>query len=146
MGPRAVADRGRSPESEGMIATHTPTAPCAHCADLEERIVWLEGELGWRQDRLRFLVLRDAFGLTPREAAILELLYGANGKPVPRHRLTNAGRAEGDEGDWGDPDNLLNIYVTRLRKRLGHDAIVTLRASGYALSLKGLALVGGALG
>lgn len=119
---------------------------CPNCANLTERIVWLEDELGWRKDHGRLLALKQAFGLTPKESAILSILYSANGLPVPRHRLETATMAPDDEDDRIYVHRLVSVYIVRMRKKLGFEAIDTLRSRGYALSPEGLAKVNGVLG
>lgn len=125
-----------------MIPHVHATDPCPRCQDLEERIVWLEDELGWRKDNGRVLALKQAFRLSPKGAAILDMLYSAGGLPVPRHRLENANQQPDEEdGDYMCAENLVSVYVRRLRVSLGEDAVSTLRSRGYALSPSGMAAV-----
>lgn len=68
-----------------------------------------------------------ALDLTAREYAILEILLRNAGRFVSRARL--------EEGiySWGEEvgSNTVEVYISRLRKRLGADAIETLRGVGY---------------
>ncbi len=69
-----------------------------------------------------------AIELTGREAALLELLLREAGRTVTRERAIDeiwAGAAEA---------NVVDRYVTRLRRKLGEPALIrTLRGSGFAL-------------
>ncbi len=67
--------------------------------------------------------------LTAREYAILEILMRNAGRFVSRARL--------EEGiyRWGEEvgSNTVEVYISRLRKRLGGNAIETLRGVGYRI-------------
>jgi two-component system response regulator MprA len=66
--------------------------------------------------------------LTGREAELLELLLRAAGRPVSRERAI----AEIWEGA-AEP-NVVDRYVTRLRRKLGHPPLIrTVRGKGFAL-------------
>jgi two-component system, OmpR family, response regulator len=68
--------------------------------------------------------------LTAREYAILEILVRNTGRFVSRARL--------EEGiySWGEEvgSNTVEVYVSRLRKRFGSDAIETMRGVGYRMT------------
>ena len=67
--------------------------------------------------------------LTAREFAILEILLRNTGRFVSRARL--------EEGiySWGEEvgSNTVEVYVSRLRKRFGSNAIETMRGVGYRI-------------
>ncbi|RKR93056.1 DNA-binding response OmpR family regulator [Micromonospora pisi] len=67
--------------------------------------------------------------LTGREFALLEALIRNAGRVLSREQLLSHA--------WGydfDPStNLVNVYVSTLRKKLGEDVIETLRGFGYRL-------------
>ncbi len=69
-----------------------------------------------------------AIELTGREAELLELLLRAPGRPVSRERAIGeiwAGAAE---------PNVVDRYVTRLRRKLGQPPLIhTIRGKGFAL-------------
>ena len=69
-----------------------------------------------------------AIELTGREAELLELLLRAPGRPVSRERAIGeiwAGAAE---------SNVVDRYVTRLRRKLGQPPLIhTVRGKGFAL-------------
>jgi two-component system response regulator MprA len=69
-----------------------------------------------------------AIELTGREAALLELLLRAPGRPLTRDRAI-------DEiwGGAAEP-NVVDRYVTRLRRKLGEPPVIhTIRGTGFAL-------------
>lgn len=67
--------------------------------------------------------------LTPREYALVEYLS--------RHRANVVSRSELYEHLFDEDDdtlsNLLDVHVSNVRKKLGHDFIVTRRGHGYAI-------------
>jgi len=69
--------------------------------------------------------------LPVKELAVLEALMRNRGRFVPRARL------EASVYNWNSQigSNTLEVYISHLRKRLGSDAIETLRGVGYRLLL-----------
>jgi len=67
--------------------------------------------------------------LTAKEFAILEMLLRSRGRFVTKHRLLEGSSSWGEEVE----SNTVEVYVSRLRKRFGHDRIETLRGVGYRL-------------
>ena len=118
---------------------------CPGCIELQARVDRLESELKWAREADLVLRLKTAFGLRPKESAILAMLYRAEGRPVVRHRLENATLDPDDETDIDVHTNLLSVHISRLRRRLPQGVISTVRQRGYALTLKGLTAVEWAL-
>lgn len=113
---------------------------CERCAELEERVAWLESELGLQRDAERAALLRARLGLTPAEGAFLMRLYSASGRLVTIAQLGDA-LPPRDDGDVRDDTNLIRTYVCRVRAKLGDGALLTERALGYRLSRTGLEAV-----
>ncbi len=71
----------------------------------------------------------EMLDLTAREYAILEILVRNAGRFVSRARL--------EEGiySWGEEvgSNTVEVYISRLRKRFGSEAIETMRGVGYRI-------------
>ena len=71
----------------------------------------------------------ETLDLTAREYAILEILVRNAGRFVSRARL--------EEGiySWGEEvgSNTVEVYISRLRKRFGSEAIETMRGVGYRI-------------
>jgi two-component system, OmpR family, response regulator len=70
-----------------------------------------------------------AVPLTPREYALLEFLVLHRGKVVTRTTLYEHLFDEDDS----TLSNLLDVHVSNLRKKLGHDVISTRRGHGYCI-------------
>ncbi|WP_248711143.1 response regulator transcription factor [Sediminicoccus sp. KRV36] len=67
--------------------------------------------------------------LTGREWALLELLAHRRGQTVPRQRIEEVLRDIGGNFE----SNAVEVYIGRIRRKLGHEAIETLRGVGYRL-------------
>ncbi len=67
--------------------------------------------------------------LTPREYALVEYLALHRGKVVSRTELYD--HLFGDDEDT--MSNLLDVHVSNIRKKLGHDFIQTRRGHGYCI-------------
>jgi two-component system OmpR family response regulator len=82
-------------------------------------------------DTTNRLVLRDdvAVELSSREWAVLMRLVQRPDAIVPKTDIEDALYAFGAEVE----SNTVEVYVSRLRKKLGHDAIRTLRGVGYTV-------------
>jgi two-component system response regulator MprA len=66
--------------------------------------------------------------LTGREAALLELLLREQGRTVTRERAID------EIWDGGAETNVVDRYVTRLRRKLGDPPLIrTVRGSGFSL-------------
>jgi two-component system, OmpR family, response regulator YxdJ len=85
-------------------------------------------------ERLEFKLGEGKVELSPTEARILEELMNKADRVVGRERLLAK--------IWDDQvfvdDNTLNVYITRVRKKLAqlniHDALQTVRGKGYLLN------------
>ncbi|RWX81837.1 response regulator transcription factor [Neorhizobium lilium] len=71
----------------------------------------------------------EVISLSGREWAVLDVLAGRPGAVVSKAQIEEALYAFGSEIE----SNTVEVYVSRLRKKLGHDRIVTLRGVGYQL-------------
>jgi len=65
--------------------------------------------------------------LTAKEFAILEMLLRNKGRFVTKQRLLDGSTSWDEEVE----SNTVEVYISRLRKRFGHEAIETLRGVGY---------------
>jgi two-component system, OmpR family, response regulator QseB len=82
-----------------------------------------------RLDEARHHVTNDGepLALSAREYAVLRVLLGNAGRVVTKRRLEEALYGWGGEIE----SNAVEVYVHRLRKKLGHEFIRTLRGVGY---------------
>lgn len=117
---------------------------CDRCAALEERVAWLEGELGLRVDASQIQALCQAFGLSPGAAHLVRALHGGRGRAVTHLQLLEA---------IPSPDRLadrslsnVNTLVCRARKGLGQDSIANVWGRGYRLTDVGMDRVSAILG
>jgi DNA-binding response OmpR family regulator len=123
---------------------------CDRCPELEERIAWLESELGLQQradrvERIKTLFPLDEDGHAPRPqcAEFLLVLYNAKGRPVTHLQIVErvpAPRA-GEQRDM----EVAKVWAHVTRRALGHDAIRNIRGFGYQLTEVGMARVAEAL-
>lgn len=72
---------------------------------------------------------REWFGVTPREAALLTMLYENAGQPVTSKRLGET---------LGVSAHAVEHYISQLRSALAPEAVDCTRRSGYHLSQIGL--------
>lgn len=72
----------------------------------------------------------DEIALTPREYALVEYLALHRGEVVSRTTLYEHLFDEDDD----TLSNLLDVHVSNLRKKLGHDLITTRRGHGYSIA------------
>lgn len=68
--------------------------------------------------------------LSPREFNILQALLESEGEVVSRRRLEDMLYGWGDEVE----SNSVEVHIHRLRRKLGRDAIQTVRGAGYRLA------------
>jgi two-component system OmpR family response regulator len=71
--------------------------------------------------------------LTHKEWALLRVLATRPGRIHTRENLQDALYGWGDETD----SNTLEVFISRLRRKLGREHIETLRGLGYRLALGG---------
>ncbi len=77
----------------------------------------------------RIAVAGEAVSLTHREWAVLDLLIARPGTIVTKGSIEEALYAFGAEVE----SNTVEVYVSRLRKKIGRDRITTARGLGYRL-------------
>ena len=71
--------------------------------------------------------------LTPRELAVLEYLLRRPGEVVPKAEILDHVWDLSFDGD----DNVVEVHVSALRRKLGASAIETIRGAGYRISARG---------
>ena len=97
---------------------------------LTNQVLHVRGEVTLDFPRRIATVRGVEVSLTLKEWSILTALASARGRVVPRARLM--------EDVWGEESASssasLEGFLTRIRKKLGHAAVRTLRTEGYALA------------
>lgn len=87
------------------------------------------GDLEVDQSQRRLIVSGKDVVLTGREWAVLDLLVARPGAMVSKDQVEEALYAFGSEIE----SNTVEVYVSRLRKKIGRDRIRTARGVGYSL-------------
>lgn len=115
---------------------------CPRCALLEERIAWLEGELGVQLDQTQTRLICSAFAMTQTEAWFALVLWKAKGRTVDRYWLLDNRPKARERNQDGDRDNMnmLRVYICKLRKLLGPH-VEPEWGKGYYLTKTGLELI-----
>ena len=111
----AVLRRGGSGESasDAHMSTHAGVFRCGEVVlDGARRVVTKNG---------------DELPINPKEYAILELLMKARGAALSRDRILDVVWA----GDFYGDARQLDVYIYRLREKLGEGVIETARGFGY---------------
>jgi DNA-binding response OmpR family regulator len=75
------------------------------------------------------LALQQRYGLTSREAEVLDALNRASPRALGREPLFLM--VWGHDSEVGE--KIVDVYITKLRAKLGRDAIRTVWGSGWAL-------------
>jgi DNA-binding response OmpR family regulator len=89
------------------------------------------GALSFNTDTRELYLAGERLALSPREAALLELLISTPGAAVPKSRIIST--MSSWEANFSA--NAVEIYILKLRRKLADAGvrIVTLRGIGYAL-------------
>ena len=119
--------------------------PCDRCEELEERVKWLEGELGLQHSARESSVVGETFGLTPMETWFVLAIYKARGRPVDRNWLLDSRPYSKAFRSEYPSINMLRVYITKVRKGVGKDAIGTQWGVGYYMTPEGIAKIDAAL-
>ncbi len=120
---------------------------CARCEELEEEVAYLKGELGELTNTTREYETRKRLGLKPQECKLLAALYSARRSGfVAGGYLLDIIEANGKKKtELNDPQRSLLVYIHRIRKQLGRDAIENVWGHGYRLTATGVAVYEAAL-
>lgn len=94
---------------------------------------YLRRQLGIEQDIDRVGRLGAALGLTRYEAQVLMILYHRTGSIVSKDTVMNAMYSGEDEPFI----KIVDVYICKVRSRLGKDTILTIWGRGYQLSSVG---------
>lgn len=89
------------------------------------------GQFNLDRGRLRVVRGDRTAELTPREFAVVELLARRSPDVVSKGALLDSVWGI----DFGGDPNIVEVYIGYLRKKLGRDAVRTVRGAGYQLSV-----------
>lgn len=124
---------------------------CERCPELEERIAWLESELGVQKDaatceRIHRALCDSTNGVgKPQAAKIIRALYAAKGRPVSKFQLMEAVPPRDFTAEDERDPKLVDVLVCYARKALGGDSIANVWGKGWYLTAAGMAKVGAIL-
>lgn len=110
--------------------------------ELEEEIIQLKEELGFRVSLDRVDKLRERLGLTPGESKVVLALYDTKSRILPKATLNLIGNKH-DNVDMDGSNSATRIRC--IRKAMGEDFIQTHWGLGYTLSPSGRDTVRSAL-
>lgn len=117
---------------------------CDRCPELEERIAWLESELGVQQAADMHQRLRRGLGHSAPRAngatRLISVLYAAHGRPLSYCQLLEGIPPQAGGDDERD-SKIVAVWVSHARKALGRGLIETCWGYGYRLSDDGMARV-----
>jgi DNA-binding response OmpR family regulator len=127
---------------------------CASYEELQERVAWLESELGLQRDAAVIEKLKQAMAgalahphrSRGQAAALVAALYAAKGRPVSALQIFEAVPAKDAVSDDDRRPNNISVWVVTARKALGRDAIENIHGKGYYLTEEGMAKVAAILG
>ncbi|NHT77806.1 response regulator [Rhizobiaceae bacterium CRRU44] len=103
-------------------------AAVARRYDAKPQPVLTFGTIEIQRTEHRITVSGEGVDLTAREWAVLDLLVARPGNIIAKDRIEEALYAFGSEIE----SNTVEVYVSRLRKKIGRDRIRTVRGLGYA--------------
>lgn len=116
---------------------------CDRCEELEAEIADLRKLNGFVLEDERHQRLRKAFGLTPIENWLLNLLYERGDRGITKeHAITHMP----SRGDPLDRDlTQVAVQVSKIRRKLGFNAIESIWSVGYRITPEGRRVVAEAL-
>lgn len=121
---------------------------CSNCHRLEETIADLRYQIAeLRNDPSSgdLQALKSALGLSMGEAHLLMALYAAGSKVVTNTRLFALRLASTKINDDADMQ-VIKVNMSKIRKKIGADAIETVWGVGYRITPVGKSLINQALG
>ena len=102
----------------------------------------LEDQLGIEREPVEKRVLLAAFGLTQTEVWFLLALWRAKGRLVNQYwLLDNRPVRSLNEDKQSNPLNVVQVYMFKLRRKVGAECFETMRDEGYRLTPEGLAKI-----
>lgn len=123
---------------------------CSRCEGLEERVAWLESELGIQRDltdqhRIRKLIPQVHNRTRMQTSKVMLAMFRAKGRIMTAQQIMEAVPPKDGTDDERDP-KIVSVWMHIIRQSLGKDAIETMPGHGYCLSKVGMARVAEALG
>lgn len=102
----------------------------ARIAELEQRVAWLEGELGLAVDDADLTAVRIAMNLGPTAARFGLILAKAHPRIVQKWVLEESMSLFSRKDD----SEAMKVHIHRLRRALGPHSVTAVWGTGYRLS------------
>lgn len=107
---------------------------------LREQIAVLKAERAVEAWEVFYMKTVRRWGLTESEASVLDVLWRRRDGVARKEAIH--GRLYGDKADADAAGyKIVDVFVCKLRKKLGFDAIMTIWGGGYSLTPEGIAAV-----
>lgn len=113
--------------------------------DLETQVSYWRGQVEETAAANVRAALQTGLGLTPAEAWILATLHQRGGKVITRERFQAAELPGTDDRVNGRLINTVNVFISKLRRKIGDRAIESVWGVGYRITPHGSALCEAAL-
>lgn len=106
--------------------------------ELEETVTQLKHDLGLSRSSEVLSRLVARWKLTRREADVVQFLYARGGMLASKEQILHALYGQQDD----EPEiKIIDVFICKVRAKLGGDTIVTEWGRGYRLSAEGLKMV-----
>lgn len=122
-----------------MLAVRTNDTPALYdrIAELEELVAYYKGELGMALAADQVMKVSRRWHLTPHEASVVVALVQAKGRACTKTHLVEAIYAGRDEPEL----KIIDVFVCKVRRKIGDGMIDTLWGKGYAATANLIAQV-----
>lgn len=111
---------------------------CDRCEELEEEVAYLRRQLHVADDLAQLARFRKGLKVPTGEARVAQVLYLARGNMVTFETFYRALYASPDE-EPEEPNRIVIVYASRLRRHLPPGAIQSVARAGYILTTAGIA-------
>ncbi|EST25248.1 response regulator transcription factor [Streptomyces roseochromogenus] len=124
-----LAARLRALMRRASLTAPAGTAPEPKPASAPPRDIRRVGDLELDADSMEVRIAGELLPITPTELRLLLELTSAPGRVLSRETLLK----EVWDYAWGGDTRVVDVHVQRLRAKIGHERIVTVRGFGYKI-------------
>lgn len=130
---RALAEKEKLDRQRRLAEANLPSRNGDSVASSARLPTVQSGELVIEMGSRTVFLAGERLPLTPTEYGLLEILAKSPGRPVPIAQLVQEGL--GYAANDLQAQETLRVHISRLRRKLGVDYILTIRGGGYALAV-----------